>query len=80
MLLTNGHKITNNFVSFNFYLHYFPLIYAFMYLYIYLIHFTSGSQPSCPQRCGCCLQEYAERETQPSKAAGAAEVGQACLG
>uniref|UniRef100_E9Q2F1 Calcium release activated channel regulator 2B n=1 Tax=Mus musculus TaxID=10090 RepID=E9Q2F1_MOUSE len=25
------------------------------------------------ERCGCCLQEYAERETQPPKAAGAAE-------
>lgn len=33
-----------------------------------------------PQRCGCCLQEHAERETQPPKAAGATEVGQAYLG
>ncbi|XP_052570655.1 EF-hand calcium-binding domain-containing protein 4A isoform X1 [Peromyscus californicus insignis] len=32
-----------------------------------------------PQRCGCCLQEHAEREAQPPKAAGAAEVRQAYL-
>lgn len=55
MLLTKGHKITNNFVSFNFYLYYFSLIYAFMYLYIYLIHFTSGSQPSPTAPCQTAL-------------------------
>ncbi|XP_035297994.1 EF-hand calcium-binding domain-containing protein 4A isoform X2 [Cricetulus griseus] len=32
------------------------------------------------ERCGCCLQEHAEGETQSPKAAGAAEVGQAYLG
>lgn len=44
-------------------------------------HLASGSPTTFYlQRCGCCLQEHAEGETQSPKAAGAAEVGQAYLG